>query len=183
MPFPDAGHTIRRLPLPHSLPPFDDELGEIPTLISRASITRQIQGTLALSFNLPNGLPAVPEPSARLCITDDVPVCPLDELPDPAKWAARIAQAALECLYGPRPLQQLMRWTSETVYSHLAENIGVRRPLRPVRGRVRVVRTSRPRDEVVEASVAVQVGVTIKAVALRLEAYDDRWMCTALDVI
>lgn len=183
MPIPNPGSTVRRLPLPRSLPPYDDELGELPTLLSRTAAASHVQGTLALSITLPSGLPAVPEPTARLRITDDVPVCPLEELPDPAKWAARIAQAVLECLFGPRPLQQLMRWTSETVYEHLTENIGVRRPMRPVKGKVRVVRTSRPRREIVEASVVVQMGTRVKAVALRLEAYDDRWLCTALDVI
>ena len=57
--------VIRRLPVPRSEPPYDDERASAedePAIASGA-----VQGTLALSFLLPSGLPAVPEaPALRL---------------------------------------------------------------------------------------------------------------------
>src|SRR6266508_1855311 len=106
---------LRRLPVPECEPPYDDETDVPPRRRPRAK--DGIQGTLALSFTLPNGLPAEPEvpPTLRL-------VPPLDDrtsLPRPPKqsdaraWAGRLARAVIEVMAGERPAAQLLRWTTE----------------------------------------------------------------------
>ena len=74
---------LRRLPVPASEPPYDDELDNPPnpwhsrpafgSIGSTTSGTGGVQGTLALAFVLPNGLSATPTapPGLRLVPADD----------------------------------------------------------------------------------------------------------------
>ena len=185
---------LRRLPVPASEPPYDDERNGyherpgVPT----------VQGTLALAFLLPSGVPSTPvaPPELRL-----VPVRPeaeedadaLDfgpqptgtaELPEARGWAGRFAQALVEVLAGDRPLAQLVRWTTTGVYdevSGLVAGPGVARS-DASRGVVRSVHVSEPADGVVEICALVRRGARSTAVALRLEGLDGRWQCTALEL-
>lgn len=178
---------IRRLPVPIAQPPYDDELPTGVTPLStgyRVPPHSHTQGTLALSITMPSGLPAAPElpdclPTTRGTRAEPVP----EDLPDAKLWAARVAQAALECLCGPRPVQQLLRWTNEEVYESLVAIIGKRPTAPPVKGRVRTVITCRPSPWVVEATVVIEAGPRVRSVAIRLEADEHRWLCTALDLI
>lgn len=217
---------VRRIPTPPSEPPFDDDADQpapprpvriapdrvpgrprtVPTEPAagpgRRSVLAATQGTLALAFVLPGGLPTAPAtpPDLRLVPTPPAPL--LDEvdfgpqptssasLPDPRPWAARFAQALVEVLAGQRPLGQLVRWTSGEVYESLATRVvapwpaapspSVRRPAeRPV---VRSVRVDQPADGVAEVSAVVRGEGRARAVALRLEGLDGRWQCTALQL-
>ncbi|WP_053205509.1 Rv3235 family protein [Jiangella muralis] len=105
-----------------------------------------------------------------------------DELPDPRRWTARLAQSALECLHGRRPLQQLVRWTAEPVYRDLSRRAVAQDEAPAVRPRIRALRVCRVTPGVAEASVVVQIGAVARAVAVRLEADDGRWLCTAFDI-
>ena len=211
---PVAHARLRRLPVPACEPPFDDELdtrrhgsGQPPT----AGPDGAVQGTLALSFVLPSGLPAAPAPEpgpllhvvpdavARLGLTgDDVSdfgpqPTGRAALTDPRGWAGRLVQALVEVLAGDRPLTQLVRWTSTEVYDEVAALLPVRRPARAaarrtspddesVRASVSSVRLTEPADGVAEVAATVRRGGRTTAVALRLEGLDGRWQCTALEV-
>ena len=181
--------TLRRLPLPQSAPPFDDERdaggpgrehGQTqPWSRSQAPPT---QGALALSFSLPGGISAEPEASSQLRLLTAAP--PADGLPDPARWTARLAQAIVESLYGPRPLQQLIRWTDERVYRGLVHLAATRPPSSGnVAPQLRALRVCRVNDRVAEASVVVKLGHRCRALALRLVADKNRWVCVSLDVV
>lgn len=204
-----ARPVLRRVPVPDCQPPYDDELaGRRP---GRAGWPTDdgcaVQGTLALAFVLPSGLPAAPEPPAGLRLlpaalphqaeAGDARAADLDvdfgpqptgrsALPDPRPWAGRFVQAVVEVLAGDRPLAQLVRWTSEEVYDGLAAHVVtlVRtadgRPL--PRGTVRTMRVTEPGDGVAEVSATVRRGPRTTAVALRLEGLDGRWQCTALEI-
>lgn len=107
-----------------------------------------------------------------------------DRLPDARGWAARLAQAIVETLQGQRPLQQLMRWTDDSVYVVIADRLGSRPRAVPVtRPVVRSIRICAPSDGIAEASVVVQSGPRCRALAMRLEGLDGRWRCTALEII
>lgn len=106
-----------------------------------------------------------------------------DELPDPRRWTARLARSALECLHGRRPLQQLVRWTAEPVYRDLARRAIAQDEAPAERPRIRALRVCRVTPTVAEASVVVQWGGAARAVAVRLEADDGRWLCTAFDLV
>ena len=204
-PSPRPAGPVRRLPVPVTQPPYDDEL-------DRAGGDAFTQGALALAFVLPGGAPAVPEPPAQLRLVDPSVAraaqreaeareiaefsarrpTPSAEPPAPRRWPAQLAQAVAEALAGHRPVQQLLRWTNDEVYAALlgraAGSPGRGGPV--TRGRVsgprpvvRALRLSRPRDGVVEASAVVQTGARCRALALRLEGLDGRWRATALDVV
>ena len=163
--------ALRRLPVPASEPPYDDERTG-----TRGAGVPAVQGTLALAFLLPSGLPTTPvaPPELRL-----VPARPEAEeqadavdfgpqptatadLPEARGWAGRFAQALVEVLAGDRPLAQLVRWTSSAVYDEVSGLIAG--------------------PGVAEICALVRRGARSTAVALRLEGLDGRWQCTALEL-
>ncbi|WP_420813899.1 Rv3235 family protein [Phytoactinopolyspora endophytica] len=106
------------------------------------------------------------------------------ELPDPRRWCARLAQAAVESIQGRRPLQQLLRWTTEEVYDWLAGQAAARRDVPPgPRPSIRSVRVCEVNTHVFEAAAVLQMGERTRALALRCEARRGRWVCTVFDLI
>jgi hypothetical protein len=204
---PATATAVRRLPLPAWEPPYDDEVGHPATVRagrneSSIESSAVVQGTLALAFLLPNGVPAVPEPPLELVAPPDLHLVAdadavLDEvefgpqptsraaLPEPRTWAGRFVQAVIEVLAGDRPAGQLVRWTTTEVYDDVACRItSGARPGSPTPARavVRSVHVAEPADGVAEVSALVRRGVRCTAVALRLEGLDGRWQCTALEL-
>jgi Family of unknown function (DUF6459) len=193
---PPHPSPLRRLPMPCCEPPYDDELDRTPAGWPSAarSAAHGVQGTLALAFVLPSGLPAVPEPPPELhLVANDA--ASLDEfgplptgraaLPAPRTWAGRVVQAIVEVLAGVRPATQLVRWTTEEVYEQISSRVlavhGVEPDGRP-RGVVRSLHVSEPADGVAEVCALVRRGARSTAVALRLEGMDGRWQCTAIEL-
>ncbi|MGH8825298.1 MAG: Rv3235 family protein [Jiangellaceae bacterium] len=105
------------------------------------------------------------------------------ELPEPRRWAVRLAQGIVEALHGHRPLQQLIRWTDEPVYTLLERRRTAQRTTAGPRPVVRSIRVCQPGDGVVEASVVVETAGRCRALAMRLEGLDGRWRCTALEIL
>jgi len=156
-----------------------------------------VQGTLALQWQLPGELDAVPQPPPALRLVDREP--PDDgtdpavaevatgaaQLPEPGPWVAQLVQAVLEVLARERPRQQLVRWLTPEVYAELSSHVAVDpgRPVPRTRRTVSSVHVSEPADGVVEASVVAVGGPRARAVALRLEGWDGRWRCTRLAVL
>jgi hypothetical protein len=202
VPDPVDAPTLRLVPTPAWEPPYDEASEGATTESPRLP---SAQGTLALTFLLPSGLPVVPESptlrlvgpptpgAARLAEPDDDMFAPQPtpraDLPDPHFWAGRLAQAMLEVDAGIRPVAQLRRWTSDEVYarlrrrSHRSRFVVAREPGRqpPTRVWVRSVRVCEPADGIAEVSAVVQDGRRPRAVAFRLEGSDGRWRCTALE--
>ncbi len=193
--------TLRRLPVPACEPPYDDEAGATASAPSGAAPPGSVQGTLALAFVLPTGVPAVPAlpPSLRLVPSPDAQE-QLDEdefgpqptaradLPEPRPWAGRFVQALVEVLSGDRPVSQLVRWTSTPVYDAVSARL-VARPVScpgPASGEpravVRSVHVDEPAEGVAEVAALVRRGVRCTAVALRIEGLDGRWQCTAIEL-
>ena len=106
-------------------------------------------------------------------------------LPDAQQWSARLALAVVQTLLGQRPVAQLNRWMVDEVLA--AISMSQRRYLK-VQGRValhtglRSVRVQHPGPEVAEVSAHVAIGKQSAALAFRLEALGDRWLCTALEL-
>lgn len=108
-------------------------------------------------------------------------------LPPPHAWAARLAQALAEVLSGTRPAQQLVRWTSLDVYACLRRHVTHRlQNSAPGRGAPRValrsVRLSEPLEGIAEVCAVLQIGPRARALALRIEAVNGRWRCTAFEM-
>jgi len=182
-----------------------------PLLRPAYAITRTIrprppavQGTLALEWQLPGDVDAVPSPDRSLRLVSREPALDLDtdpavavvatsraDLPDPGPWTAQLVQAVLEVLAHERPRQQLVRWLAPEVYADLGVHLAAS-PARPAAGRapsgrarrtVSSIHVSEPADGVVEASAVVLGGRRARAVAVRLEGWDGRWRCTRLAVL
>lgn len=191
-------------------PPVLRSLTPSPLLRPATSLTRTIrtrsrepwvQGSLALQWQLPGDLDAVPSPPAALRLVprltpaeDDTDPAVAerpsgrDELPDPGPWVAQLVQAVLEVLARERPRQQLVRWLAPEVYADLGRHVAAApaptgRAPGLARRTVSSVHVSEPADGVVEASAVAVGGPRARAVAVRLEGWDGRWRCTRLAVL
>ncbi len=105
-----------------------------------------------------------------------------DRMPDPAIWARRLVPAVLECLSGFRQAGQLSRMVTPLLRQRLARRSAIarRRGVRGVKApQVLKVHICRPVDHAVEAAVVVRLDGRVRAVALRMEAVDDRWVMTS----
>jgi hypothetical protein len=121
---------------------------------------------------------------------DDEPAVELTgraELPDPRAWSARLAQAVLEVAAGARPSSQLWRWTTQAVLDDVRQRsrpatvLDSQRRRAQVPALVRSVHVCEPADGVVEATAIVAGRLRTRALALRLEGLNGRWLCTALE--
>jgi hypothetical protein len=93
--------------------------------------------------------------------------------------------AVVQALLGQRPVAQLNRWLSDEVRSAVVRRLRQHRatpPRRVVGVGLGSVRVQHPHPEVAEVAARVAVGTSTTAVALRLEALGDRWLCTALEL-
>jgi len=106
---------------------------------------------------------------------------------DVAALAGLIAQATIEVLGGRRSPGQLARWVTPGVYESVHQRaaltvrvLGTRGPARPPA--VRRVRVCAIDTHVREASVVVEDGSQVRAVALRIESHRGAWRATAVEV-
>jgi hypothetical protein len=106
-------------------------------------------------------------------------------LPDAQEWSTVLALAVVQTLLGQRPVSQLNRWVVDEVL--VAISMYQRRSL-ALHGRiaipaaVRSVRVQHPDPGVAEVAAHVAIGRRSAAMAFRLEALGDRWLCTALEL-
>ncbi|MFI2753025.1 Rv3235 family protein [Cellulomonas sp. P22] len=118
----------------------------------------------------------------------ETPGAPATEaLPEPTALCCSIVLVALEALHGTRSIAQLARWVTPEVYEQLAARVavtvralGAARPT--ARPEVRRARVCRLGGRVAEASVVVQDGARVRAVALRLEERRGAWRAVALEI-
>jgi hypothetical protein len=107
------------------------------------------------------------------------------------RFSGRIVQAVVEIVGGDRPVSQVLRWTTPSVYQDLgrraqlvARGVG-RRPgqggIQGTRPQVVGVRTCFVATDVAEVSAHVRYGHRSRAVAARFERHRDRWVCCALE--
>lgn len=198
---------LRRLPMPSSEPPFDDEREfRHPT---GPADSAWLQGALALAP--PVTAPDESPPHARrtpLRLVPDLPddedavhevPCDDDADPEPSSyaippvhriWVGRLTQALLEVLAGERPHTQLLPWTSDRVFRAVTRRVTVAMRMRSTvvdltrRPRLQLgsIRVTEPATGVAEVCAIVRRGERCQAVALRLEARRGRWRCTAFEL-
>jgi len=108
----------------------------------------------------------------------DAQPTPRAALPHPRIWAGKYSQAALEVLAGRRNVAQLVRWSNRPVYAHLERRYGQLKGM----PRVMKVHLCEPADGIAEASALFALDQRVRAVAMRLEGLDGRWMTTSFIV-
>lgn len=110
---------------------------------------------------------------------------PMWQLPDPKVATARIAQILIDVMVGQRPVSQLNSVTSAAVRADVLRAVAALPPgAHGTRSRLQVVsvRVTTPGPTTVEASAVIRGTQRSRAMALRLEGLDGRWLCTALRV-
>lgn len=106
---------------------------------------------------------------------------------DPTSVCCSLVLAAVEALAGIRAVAQLARWVTPEVYEALSTRAALtvrvlgagaasRRP------EVRRVRVCRIGEHVAEATVVVDDGRRVRAVAVRLESWRGAWRAVALEI-
>jgi len=106
---------------------------------------------------------------------------------DPTSVCCSLVLAAVEALAGIRSVAQLARWVTPEVYEALSTRaaltvrvLGARAASR--RPEVRRVRVCRIGEHVAEASVVIDDGRRVRAVAVRLESWRGAWRAVALEI-
>lgn len=110
---------------------------------------------------------------------------PSTDLPDPKVWTARALRVVLEVMDGSRPARQLNRWVTRGIHDRAARR-GLLARQRGGQGHrvnlVRSVHVCTPTDGVAEAAALVVHNGRHRAVALRLQGVDGRWLMTAFEM-
>ncbi len=172
------------------------------TRLTPTAEVRSTQGALALDLN--RTAPALPETPEL----DPLRHSRVEQVAEAEvrAWAARLAQAVVEVVAGRRPASQLVRWTTPAVQRDLerraravARVAGLPSPASratgqvlgrpratasraPLHPQVRSVHVSRPGHDVAEVSVHVRFAQRSRALAMRLEHRQERWLCTVLEL-
>ncbi|ALJ21267.1 3-hydroxyacyl-CoA dehydrogenase [Microbacterium sp. No. 7] len=113
------------------------------------------------------------------------------QLPDPEPLLRNLTIGVLEVLAGVREVDQLARWMSEDAFRALVTRANLTARARSARGqtaarpahRIVSVRHCSPKDAVIEATVVVAGPVRVRAVAIRLEGWDDRWRAMSVGIL
>ena len=159
----------------HAAPPVRASLAprhESPAVLARTTPAMQVR----------LDRPAGPRPSGDAHLTGSDVVEP----PDPMPACCALAQAAVEVIRGARPLGQLVRWLTPGVYDAIgrraALTTGIPVSQAGMRTTIRRVRLCRFGTDAVEATVVVDDGPQVRAVALRMELHRGAWRGVALEI-
>ncbi|HVV30684.1 MAG TPA: Rv3235 family protein [Mycobacteriales bacterium] len=195
MPLASACLASDPAPLPYELPaiacepPLVDELhwpiprpgaDLLPLSIRRYPTAPEDAGwTPVVAIQPGTGVPEPgPRPELRPLVSSER--TPRRELPDPRPRAAAAVRVLLEVLSGDRPARQVAAWVNLSVLARLeapVRNLTRRMPRRML---LRSLRVSEPTESVVEVTAVVAAAGRARAVALRLEGLDGRWIVTDL---
>jgi hypothetical protein len=189
-PLPDAV-AVRRLIVPESAPPFDDE----PPVAGRGpGRAAGRPGTASGPDTGGRQDPALGRDAGGAPDTAGRPDAAGNRADD--RWPGQFAQVLAETLAGSRPQRQITPWTTEQARRRI-------RQLGPLlaagqQPRLRRVIASSPAADVIEMTVIVRFGPRVRFLALRLErdgpqrpgrqygpqqpqAGPSRWLCTVVE--
>ncbi len=101
------------------------------------------------------------------------------ELPGIHRWISTYIMSVVEVLTGRRQPAQLIERTHRVIYQQLLKNIGTFKSV----AKIRTLHLTEPLDGVCEATITIAVDGRVRAIAMRCEGVNGRWLCTALRVI
>jgi len=111
---------------------------------------------------------------------DDLPKpTSAEQLPDIEKWTMSLAISALEIIAGRRQPAQVAMRCHRVIYNELVGQIGRVKEI----GKIRRIHQESPFDGIVESTITVRFSDRVRALALRAEGVDGRWLCTALSLL
>ena len=101
------------------------------------------------------------------------------DLPELLPWVNRFAHNLVEIWAGRRSPKQLETQCHFSIYSELTRKSGSEKSV----GHIRQTHLQEPLDGICEATVTVRYGERLRAIILRFEGLDNRWLCTALTLL
>lgn len=111
---------------------------------------------------------------------DEMPIpTASSELPDLHTWTMKFIVSVIEIWAGRRQPAQLIHTCHRVIYMELLRKTGSQKEI----GRIRNIYQSEPLDGICESTITVRYGDRLRAVMMRLEGVDGRWLCTALEMI
>lgn len=105
--------------------------------------------------------------------------CSAADLPALHPWTLKFAICTLEIWAGRRQPAQLAQWVHRAIYGNLVKQTGSQKEV----GKIRTIKQCEPIDGVCESTITVRYGDRLRAMVIRFEGIDQRWLCTALDLI
>lgn len=101
------------------------------------------------------------------------------DLPELHEWTMRFVVSVLEIWAGRRSPSQLTRMCHRKIFTELHARAGTFKEV----GKLRTIHQSEPLDGICESVVTVRFGERLRALSVRFEGVDNRWLCTALDLL
>ncbi|MSW74055.1 MAG: hypothetical protein F2814_01925 [Actinobacteria bacterium] len=101
------------------------------------------------------------------------------DLPELNNWTLRFATCVLEIWAGRRSASQVTRMCHRRIFTELVAASGSMKEV----GRIRTVHQSEPLDGICESTITVRFGERLRALAIRFEGVDNRWLCTSLTLL
>ena len=101
------------------------------------------------------------------------------ELPDLQAWTMKFAVSVVEIWAGRRQPAQLISKCHRQIYMKLLKEVGSQKEI----GRIRSIHQCEPLDGICESTITVRFGERLRAMVIRFEGVDQRWLCTELRLI
>ena len=101
------------------------------------------------------------------------------ELPDLHTWTMKFAVSVVEIWAGRRQPAQLISRCHRNIYMQLLKQVGSQKEI----GRIRTIHQSQPLDGICESTITVRYGDRLRAMVIRFEGVDKRWLCTELRLL
>lgn len=168
-PVTSALPALRLLPAPDCEPPYDDDPAH-PATSPAPAPQRGLRLVPAVADR-----PTPVRPGTAAAVRSD------SALPGARPFAVALVHRLVEVRGGVRPVLQLQRDTTPSLYADLERALHRRARAtgaRPGSRDVRSVHVQERPEGVAEVCATVRCGTRMAALALRLEAIGGRWLCT-----
>jgi hypothetical protein len=101
------------------------------------------------------------------------------DLPDLMQWTQRFAHSVVEIWAGRRSPTQLASQCHHRIFSELVRKSGSQKQV----GHIRKIHIQEPLDGICEATITVRYEDRLRAILVRFEGIDKRWLCTTLTLL
>lgn len=101
------------------------------------------------------------------------------DLPELHTWTMKFAVSVVEIWAGRRQPAQLISKCHRHICMKLLKQVGSQKEI----GRIRSIHQCEPLDGICESTVTVRFGDRLRAMVIRFEGVDQRWLCTELRLL
>ena len=102
-----------------------------------------------------------------------------EDLPDITELMSQFMHNVLEIWAGRRSASQVQAMCHHLIFADIQRTAGQQKVL----GKIRKIKLTQPLDGICESTITVRFGDRMRAIAIRFEGVDGRWLCTELDLL